>query len=67
MKHEAVELKIFSDRRKIASKILSVRRVDLRLLTEVVCKALWENGFEDAGIYQCGQNLNTTLLEHGSM
>lgn len=66
--HEAIEFKIeFSDRRKITSRILIVRRVDYRLLREVVFKAPWENVFEDAGFYQCGQKLNTTFLEHKSM
>lgn len=38
--HEAIEFKIeFSDRRKITSRILIVRRVDYRLLREVVFKA----------------------------
>lgn len=39
MDHEAIKFKISSDRRKIASKILFVRRVDYRLLREVVFKA----------------------------
>lgn len=37
--HEAIEFKISSDRRKITSRILIVRRVDYRLLREVVFKA----------------------------
>ena len=60
--HEAVEFKIFGDRRKTATitSALDMGRADFRLLRELVSKVPWETAFE--GIYQCWSVFKHCLL-----
>lgn len=51
---ELVKFKILDDKRKTASKNSSLdrRRVDFRLLRELVSKIPWETAFESTGVHQ---------------
>ena len=53
--HEVVEFQSVGDRRKTASKTLTlgVGRADFGLLKELVSNAPWESAFGDAGVHEC--------------